>query len=158
MVALPKDRELSARWQRAAELLLAEADVADSASRSSSRYYAAYYNRLRLINRLRADHPCRCWRGADSRKIDWPLLQSHTGEVQQTSCQRSHKLVEAFERAGRKRNHRAGSRGYDYSWHSEYVGTYEVSHPKFETFSKWCIANGYTTKPLTEKAKKLPLP
>jgi len=29
MVALPKDRELSARWQRAAELLLAEADVAD---------------------------------------------------------------------------------------------------------------------------------
>ena len=29
MVALPKDRELSARWQRAAELLLAGADVAD---------------------------------------------------------------------------------------------------------------------------------
>src|SRR5260221_9063964 len=27
MVALPKDRELSARWQHAAELLLAEADV-----------------------------------------------------------------------------------------------------------------------------------
>jgi hypothetical protein len=27
MVALPKDRELSARWQRAAELLLAEADA-----------------------------------------------------------------------------------------------------------------------------------
>ena len=40
----------------------------------------------------------------------------------------------------------------------KYVGTYEVSHPKFETFSKWCMANGYTTKPLTEKAKKLPLP
>jgi hypothetical protein len=41
----------------------------------------------------------------------------------------------------------------------KYVGTYEVSHPKFETFSKWCIVNGYTTtKPLTEKAKKLPLP
>jgi len=28
MLALPKDRELNARWQRAAELLLAEADVA----------------------------------------------------------------------------------------------------------------------------------
>jgi hypothetical protein len=25
----------------------------------------------------------------------------------------------------------------------KYVGTYEVSHSKFETFSKWCIANGF---------------
>jgi hypothetical protein len=40
----------------------------------------------------------------------------------------------------------------------KYVGTYEVSHPKFETFSKWCIAKGYTRTPLTEKATKLPLP
>jgi hypothetical protein len=42
----------------------------------------------------------------------------------------------------------------------KYVGTYEVTHPKFETFSEWCIANGYTKKPLTEKAKAntLPLP
>jgi hypothetical protein len=40
----------------------------------------------------------------------------------------------------------------------KYVGTYEVSHPKFEAFSKWCIENNYTKKPLTEKAKKLPLP
>jgi hypothetical protein len=40
----------------------------------------------------------------------------------------------------------------------KYVGTYEVTHPKFETFSEWCIANGYTKKPLTEKANQLPLP
>lgn len=33
----------------------------------------------------------------------------------------------------------------------KYVGTYEETCPQFETFSEWCIANGYTKKPLTEK-------
>jgi hypothetical protein len=35
----------------------------------------------------------------------------------------------------------------------KFVDTYEESHPRFETFSEWCIANGYTKKPLTEKAE-----
>ena len=35
----------------------------------------------------------------------------------------------------------------------KYVGSYETNHPHFETFSEWCIANGYTKKPLMEKAQ-----
>jgi hypothetical protein len=34
----------------------------------------------------------------------------------------------------------------------KYVGTLEETCPHFETFSEWCMANGYTKKPLTEKA------
>ncbi|SRR5258708_22300508 len=34
----------------------------------------------------------------------------------------------------------------------KYVGTYKTNHPHFETFSDWCIASGYTKKPLMEKA------
>jgi hypothetical protein len=40
----------------------------------------------------------------------------------------------------------------------KYVGTYETAHSHFITFSEWCMANGYTKKPLVEKAKMLPLP
>jgi hypothetical protein len=35
MLALSKDRELHAQWQRAAELLLAEADIGELAIKSS---------------------------------------------------------------------------------------------------------------------------
>ena len=38
MLRLSKDRERSAQWQRAAELLLTQADVPRSASRLSLRY------------------------------------------------------------------------------------------------------------------------
>ncbi len=34
----------------------------------------------------------------------------------------------------------------------KYVGAYEETCPHFETFSEWCMANGYTKKRLTEKA------
>jgi hypothetical protein len=34
----------------------------------------------------------------------------------------------------------------------KYMGTYEESCPQFETFSEWCIASGYTKKPLGTKA------
>lgn len=34
----------------------------------------------------------------------------------------------------------------------KYLGAYEVNHPHFETFSDWCMGNGYTKKPLMEKA------
>jgi len=40
----------------------------------------------------------------------------------------------------------------------KYVGTYEVAHPHFITFSEWCIANGHTKKPLIEQAATPPLP
>jgi hypothetical protein len=33
----------------------------------------------------------------------------------------------------------------------KYMGAYETMHPKFQTFSDWCTANGYTKKPLAEK-------
>ncbi len=33
----------------------------------------------------------------------------------------------------------------------KYVGAHETMHPKFQTFSDWCIAKGYTKKPLAEK-------
>lgn len=33
----------------------------------------------------------------------------------------------------------------------KYVGAYETMHPKFQTFSDWCIAKGYIKKPLAEK-------
>jgi hypothetical protein len=33
----------------------------------------------------------------------------------------------------------------------KYVGAYETMHPKFQTFSDWCVAKGYTKKPLGEK-------
>jgi hypothetical protein len=38
----------------------------------------------------------------------------------------------------------------------KYVGTYETAHPHFVTFSEWCMANGYTKKPLLEKRPYLP--
>jgi hypothetical protein len=34
----------------------------------------------------------------------------------------------------------------------KYIGAYETNHPRFETFSEWCIGSGYTKKPLMEKA------
>lgn len=34
----------------------------------------------------------------------------------------------------------------------KYVGAYEETCPHFETFSEWCMANGYTKRPLTQKA------
>jgi|SRR5262249_2173950 len=39
----------------------------------------------------------------------------------------------------------------------KFVSTYGESHARFETFSEWCIANGYTKKPLTEKLSKYQL-
>ena len=33
----------------------------------------------------------------------------------------------------------------------KYVAAYESMHPKVQTFSDWCIAKGYTKKPLAEK-------
>jgi hypothetical protein len=38
----------------------------------------------------------------------------------------------------------------------KYVGTYETAHPLFVTFSEWCIASGYTKKPIIEKKPYLP--
>jgi hypothetical protein len=35
----------------------------------------------------------------------------------------------------------------------KFVGTYQATHPQFETFSEWCMANGFTKRPLTEKVK-----
>jgi hypothetical protein len=35
----------------------------------------------------------------------------------------------------------------------KFVGAYQASHPRFETFSEWCIASGYTKKPLTQRAE-----
>jgi hypothetical protein len=35
----------------------------------------------------------------------------------------------------------------------KYVDAYKETCPQFEEFSKWCVAKGYTKKPLTEKAK-----
>jgi hypothetical protein len=34
----------------------------------------------------------------------------------------------------------------------KYVGAYETNHPHFTTFSEWCIASGYTKKPLINRA------
>jgi hypothetical protein len=38
----------------------------------------------------------------------------------------------------------------------KFVGTYQASHPRFETFSEWCIASRYTKKSLTKRVPTLP--
>jgi len=35
----------------------------------------------------------------------------------------------------------------------KFVGTYETTHVKFQSFSEWCIQKGYTKKPLAEPKK-----
>lgn len=35
----------------------------------------------------------------------------------------------------------------------KFVGTYETTHVKFQSFSEWCMQKGYTKKPLAEAKK-----